>query len=68
MAFLFSYAKIEGKRCPQLKVKRLEELVEGRAVIPNRMRDINLPVYVAGGLPLLQSAPESTTITSVHKW
>lgn len=36
------------KRVPPLKVKRMEELVQSRAGILNVIRDINLPVRVAG--------------------
>lgn len=52
----------------QLKVRRLEELVEDRAVIPNAVSDIHLPVCMAGELPLLQSAPESTAIIINPQW
>lgn len=53
---------------PQLKVKRLEELLQGRAGILNVIRDINLPVRITGEPPLLQSALESTTIVSILQW
>lgn len=70
MAFLFFNSersgKDWGKELPQLKVKTLEELVQGRAGILNVIRDINLPVSVAGELPCSSLHQDQVQLLSIY--